>query len=126
MRAHVHVHAQVDFTLAGHVHLYERSCPVYKKTCMPANVDGSAGGTVHAVVGNAGQWLSYLVQPDTPHYMDVIAIEHGYMRYTANATALHAQVRCMETCLHSCCSCCCLSGFTAVQVTTVAMPAASV
>jgi hypothetical protein len=25
---------QVDLTLAGHDHKYERTCPVYKKTCL--------------------------------------------------------------------------------------------
>lgn len=82
----------MDLTLAGHVHLYERTCPVFRKTCVPDEPDGSAGAPVHAVVGNGGQWLSLLVQPDPPSYMEVVAIEHGFLQYTVNATVLHAQV----------------------------------
>ena len=26
------------------------------------------------------QWLSYFVNPDTPSYIEALAIEHGYMR----------------------------------------------
>ncbi|KAK9800257.1 hypothetical protein WJX73_008466 [Symbiochloris irregularis] len=83
---------QVDLTLSGHVHLYERTCPVFRKTCVPDAADGSAGAPVHAVIGNGGQWLSYLVQPEPPAYTDVVAIEHGYMQLTANGTSLHAQM----------------------------------
>lgn len=84
---------KVDLTLSGHVHLYERTCPVFRKTCVPDAEDGSAGAPVHVVIGNGGQWLSYLVQPEAPAYTDVVAIEHGFMQLTANGTSLHALVR---------------------------------
>lgn len=81
----------MDVTFAGHVHLYERTCPVFRKTCVPPEADGAAGAPVHAVVGHGGQWLSYLVNPDTPAYIDVVQVEHGFLQLTANATTLHAQ-----------------------------------
>ncbi len=40
--------------LAGHDHIYERTCPVYKQTCVNYNSDGSARGPVHVVIGNSG------------------------------------------------------------------------
>ena len=59
---------------------------------MPNAEDGSAAAPVHAVVGNGGQWLSYLVQPEAPAYTQVVAIEHGFMQLTANASSLQATV----------------------------------
>lgn len=44
----------VDMTWAGHVHNYQRSCPVYKNTCVGYYSDGTAKAPVHLVVGNAG------------------------------------------------------------------------
>ena len=40
---------QVDVTLSGHDHKYERTCPVYKKNCLPYDANGTAGGPTHVV-----------------------------------------------------------------------------
>ncbi|KAL8004924.1 hypothetical protein Plhal703r1_c09g0049741 [Plasmopara halstedii] len=40
---------RVNLMMVGHEHAYERSCPLYRKECVP---DGK--GTVHIVVGSAG------------------------------------------------------------------------
>ncbi|KAE9109456.1 hypothetical protein PF007_g12232 [Phytophthora fragariae] len=40
---------RVNLMMVGHEHAYERSCPLYRKECVP---DGK--GTVHVVVGSAG------------------------------------------------------------------------
>lgn len=39
---------------AGHDHKYERTCPVFKSTCVNYNKDGSAKAPVHLTIGNAG------------------------------------------------------------------------
>ncbi len=36
------------------MHLYERTCPVYKKQCQGYNADGSAAAPVHLMFGNGG------------------------------------------------------------------------
>ena len=46
-------------------------CPVYNGTCQPNLADGSAGGPVHVVLGNAGFTLSYLPNPFLPPYWKV-------------------------------------------------------
>lgn len=40
---------QVDVTLSGHDHKYERTCPVYKRNCLPYDANGTAGGPTHVV-----------------------------------------------------------------------------
>ena len=70
----------------------ERTCPVYKKICQPSNSDGSAGGPVHLVVGNAGYELSWFANPSPPDYWDKIVLEHGYSRCTANQTTLTCEL----------------------------------
>ena len=45
---------QVDVTLSGHDHKYERTCPVFKKMCLPYDGNGTAGGPIHVVIGVAG------------------------------------------------------------------------
>lgn len=64
---------QVDVTFHGHDHVYERTCPVYNGTCQSSLADGSLGGPVHVVIGNAGFSLSYLPNPYIPPYWQVIA-----------------------------------------------------
>lgn len=59
---------QVDVTFHGHDHVYERTCPVYNGTCQSPLADGSLGGPVHVVIGNAGFSLSYLPNPYIPPY----------------------------------------------------------
>ena len=44
---------------AGHDHVYERTCPVYKEICQPANADGSNSAPVYVVIGNAGALLHH-------------------------------------------------------------------
>ena len=46
-------------------------CPIYNGTCQPNLADGSLGGPVYAVVGNAGFTLSYLPNPYLPPYWEV-------------------------------------------------------
>ena len=83
---------QVDLVLSGHVHNYQRTCSVFKNTCVPKAADGSSQAPVWVVNGNAGQWLS-TAEPVIPPFFEAIAIEHGYLRYHVNRTMLFAEVQ---------------------------------
>ena len=54
---------QVDMTWSGHVHVYERTCPIYQKTCLGYAADGTANAPVHTCFGNGGYALSWFVRP---------------------------------------------------------------
>jgi hypothetical protein len=45
---------------------YQRTCPVYRKKCMPANADGTAGAPVHLQFGNGGFELAWFANPVPP------------------------------------------------------------
>jgi hypothetical protein len=48
----------VDLTVAGHVHLAQRSCPLRHGACMTPNATGGYDGVVHVIAGNGGQALN--------------------------------------------------------------------
>lgn len=85
-------HAQVDLTMAGHDHIYERTCPVYKKNCLHFDGNGTAWGPVHVVMGNAGYKLSWGANPSLPAYWSTVALEHGFLRCDVNGTVFHCEV----------------------------------
>ncbi|EIE21772.1 Metallo-dependent phosphatase [Coccomyxa subellipsoidea C-169] len=68
---------QVDLTLAGHDHKYERTCSVYKKTCLQAR--------------NAGYKLSWAANPRPPPYWATVALDHGFLRCDVNATLFYCE-----------------------------------
>lgn len=41
-------------TWSGHVHVYERTCPVLYKTCLGYTADGIPNAPVHMAIGNGG------------------------------------------------------------------------
>ncbi|KAL6558788.1 putative inactive purple acid phosphatase 27 [Orobanche minor] len=52
---------KVDIAFYGHVHNYERSCPIYENKCVnleKSHYSGTVNGTIHVVVGGAGAHLS--------------------------------------------------------------------
>ncbi|KAH6830671.1 purple acid phosphatase 27 [Perilla frutescens var. hirtella] len=52
---------KVDIAFYGHVHNYERSCPIYQNKCVnleKSHYSGAVNGTIHVVVGGAGAHLS--------------------------------------------------------------------
>lgn len=52
---------KVDIAFYGHVHNYERSCPIYQNKCVSSeksHYSGTVNGTIHVVVGGAGSHLS--------------------------------------------------------------------
>lgn len=80
-------------TWSGHVHIYERTCPVLKKSCLGYNTtDGTAMGPVHICSGNGGFEFTWFMDPNPPAYWSMVALEHGYMRVDANSTYFHVQV----------------------------------
>ena len=83
---------QVDLTLHGHHHSYQRSCPFYKGQCQPDNEDGSASAPVHVVIGHAGAGLCFNTEPEKPAHFEVVDVDWGYSRIEANGTHLHMEV----------------------------------
>ncbi|KAI4988855.1 hypothetical protein ZWY2020_036172 [Hordeum vulgare] len=69
---------RVDVAFYGHVHQYERTCPVYQERCVP---DGR--GTVHVVVGGGGSHLSNFtaVAPPWSVYREM---DYGFGKLTAS------------------------------------------
>ncbi|KAL2516642.1 putative inactive purple acid phosphatase 27 [Abeliophyllum distichum] len=52
---------KVDIAFYGHVHNYERSCPIYQNQCVnseTSHYSGIVNGTIHVVVGGGGAHLS--------------------------------------------------------------------
>ncbi|KAM3382188.1 hypothetical protein P3S68_007761 [Capsicum galapagoense] len=48
---------KVDITFYGHVHNYERTCPIYQNQCVNSersHYSGIVNGTIHVVVGGGG------------------------------------------------------------------------
>lgn len=86
---------RVDLAIYGHVHNYERTCPVYENTCMDGDGDGdggkkdkgsysdSMGGTIHVVASTGGARLrDYSVGP-WPQWSVVRDRSFGYVKLTA-------------------------------------------
>ncbi|KAJ7299509.1 hypothetical protein O6H91_Y217300 [Diphasiastrum complanatum] len=82
---------KVDLAFFGHVHNYERSCPVYEDVCVSKereHYSGTFNATIHLIVGGAGAWLSEFspIQTDWSIFKDY---NHGYAKLTAfNHSAL--------------------------------------
>uniref|UniRef100_A0A0D9XFE4 Purple acid phosphatase n=1 Tax=Leersia perrieri TaxID=77586 RepID=A0A0D9XFE4_9ORYZ len=81
---------RVDLAFYGHVHNYERTCPVYDEKCVisPANSSNSHysgvmnGGTIHAVVGGGGSHLSNFTV-ETPEWSVYREMDYGFVKLTA-------------------------------------------
>ncbi|CAN1152876.1 Probable inactive purple acid phosphatase 1 [Linum perenne] len=76
---------KVDIAMFGHVHNYERTCPVYENICTREeknNYQGALNGTIHVIVGGAGASLSMFspVHPKWSLYRD---FDHGFVKLTA-------------------------------------------
>ncbi|KAF5732216.1 Nucleotide pyrophosphatase/phosphodiesterase [Tripterygium wilfordii] len=76
---------KVDLAFYGHVHNYERTCPVYQNQCMNEekhHYSGTVNGTIHVVVGGAGSHLSdySTVVPNWSVYRDY---DFGFVKLTA-------------------------------------------
>ncbi|KAI4336316.1 hypothetical protein L6164_014855 [Bauhinia variegata] len=76
---------KVDMAFYGHVHNYERTCPVYQSQCVnseKSHYSGVVDGTIHVVVGGGGSHLSGFSQviPKWSIYRDY---DYGFVKLTA-------------------------------------------
>ncbi|XP_061371796.1 probable inactive purple acid phosphatase 27 [Gastrolobium bilobum] len=84
---------KVDIAFYGHVHNYERICPIYQNQCVnkeTTHYSGTVNGTIHVVVGGAGSHLSDFatVPPVWSLYRDrdfgfgkLTAFNHSYLLF---------------------------------------------
>ncbi|KAF3774233.1 putative inactive purple acid phosphatase 24 [Nymphaea thermarum] len=76
---------KVDLAFYGHVHNYERTCPIYESICMSSeksHYTGPLNGTIHVVVGGGGSHLSDFttLQTSWSLYKDY---DFGFVKLTA-------------------------------------------
>ncbi|CAL9030788.1 unnamed protein product [Prunus brigantina] len=76
---------KVDIAFYGHVHNYERICPIYQNQCVNSELShysGTVNGTIHVVVGGGGSHLSTFSTLKTVWsvYQD---LDFGYTKLTA-------------------------------------------
>lgn len=76
---------RVDLAFYGHVHNYERSCPVYQNQCVnseKSHYSGTMNGTIHVVVGGGGSHLSPFTDLKT-HWSIYQDFDYGFVKLTA-------------------------------------------
>ncbi|GAB4840120.1 polynucleotide adenylyltransferase [Ancistrocladus abbreviatus] len=76
---------KVDIAMYGHVHNYERTCPIYQNICTNQEknrYNGVLNGTIHVVVGGGGASLAEFsdLQPNWSLYRDY---DYGFVKLTA-------------------------------------------
>lgn len=76
---------KVDIAFYGHVHNYERSCPIYQSQCVSSeksHYSGTFNATIHVVAGGGGSHLSDFSQVNTKWslYKDY---DFGFVKLTA-------------------------------------------
>ncbi|PHT57766.1 putative inactive purple acid phosphatase 1 [Capsicum baccatum] len=76
---------KVDIAFYGHVHNYERTCPIYQNQCVNSersHYSGIVNGTIHVVVGGGGSHLSEFTPINTSWslYRDY---DWGFVKLTA-------------------------------------------
>ncbi|KAK6920513.1 Purple acid phosphatase, N-terminal [Dillenia turbinata] len=76
---------KVDIAFFGHVHNYERTCPIYQNQCVndeTLHYSGTVNGTIHVVVGGGGRSLSYFAREDTLWSLKK-DFDYGFVKLTA-------------------------------------------
>ncbi|CAA7405206.1 unnamed protein product [Spirodela intermedia] len=76
---------KVDIAFYGHVHNYERTCPIYQNQCVneeKSHYSGVVNGTIHVVVGGGGSHLSTFstIQTSWSLFKDY---DFGFVKLTA-------------------------------------------
>ncbi|KAL8143944.1 hypothetical protein V2J09_016976 [Rumex salicifolius] len=76
---------KVDLAFYGHVHNYERTCPIYQNQCVSSeksDYSGTFNATIHVVAGGGGSHLSKFSQVNTSwsFYKDY---DFGFVKLTA-------------------------------------------
>lgn len=76
---------RVDIAFYGHVHNYERTCPIYQNQCVNSeknHYSGIVNGTIHVVAGGGGAHLSTFSQL-TPSWSLYRDYDWGFVKLTA-------------------------------------------
>ncbi|KAE9614430.1 putative phosphodiesterase I [Lupinus albus] len=76
---------KVDIAMYGHVHNYERTCPVYQNVCTNKekhSYKGSLNGTIHLVVGGGGAALAEFAPINTT-WSIFKDLDFGFVKLTA-------------------------------------------
>ncbi|KAJ1386865.1 Purple acid phosphatase-like, N-terminal [Sesbania bispinosa] len=76
---------KVDIAFYGHVHNYERICPIYQNQCVNSEThhySGTVNGTIHVVVGGGGSHLSDFA-PQPPIWSLYRDLDFGFGKLTA-------------------------------------------
>ncbi|KAJ4781252.1 Purple acid phosphatase [Rhynchospora pubera] len=83
---------KVDLAFFGHVHNYERTCPVYQSQCLQDGSNfytGQFTATTHVVVGGAGATLTSFIPNDPVQWSVYRDYDYGFVKLTAfNHTTL--------------------------------------
>ncbi|XP_052198575.1 probable inactive purple acid phosphatase 1 [Diospyros lotus] len=78
---------KVDIAIFGHVHNYERTCPIYQNICTSKEktyYKGSLNGTIHVVAGGAGASVSDSEFSDIQSQWSIVRdFDHGFVKLTA-------------------------------------------
>lgn len=83
---------QVDLAIWGHHHSYQRTCPLFKSTCVVKG-EHEYAAPVHVVVGTAGGSFSLNIRENQPIWLKSLQTSvHGYLRLDVTATQLHADM----------------------------------
>ncbi|KAK7291552.1 hypothetical protein RIF29_06790 [Crotalaria pallida] len=76
---------KVDIGFYGHVHNYERTCPIYENQCVTgerSHYSGTVYGTIHVVVGGGGAHLSKF-SDEIPKWSIYRDYDWGFVKMTA-------------------------------------------
>ncbi|GMP25748.1 hypothetical protein CsSME_00002457 [Camellia sinensis var. sinensis] len=76
---------KVDIAMFGHVHNYERTCPIYQNICTNKEkhyYKGPLNGTIHVAAGGAGASLSPFTTIQT-HWSIFRDLDYGFVKLTA-------------------------------------------
>ncbi|KAG6473983.1 nucleotide pyrophosphatase/phosphodiesterase-like [Zingiber officinale] len=76
---------RVDIAFYGHVHNYERTCPIYQNQCVNNGVShysGTMNGTIHVVAGGGGSHLSNFGEL-VPSWSLKRDVDYGFVKLTA-------------------------------------------
>eukprot|EP00775_Hariotina_reticulata_P003562 gene3562-3830_t len=80
---------QVDLVLTGHLHSYQRSCPVMKGTCVGYNDDKTAKAPVHLLFGNAGFHMPMSTYQSAPVWLVKGHFGYGFSTLAATRTSIN-------------------------------------
>ncbi|KAG6634945.1 hypothetical protein I3843_11G007400 [Carya illinoinensis] len=76
---------RVDIAFFGHVHNYERTCPIYQNTCVKSgntSYSGVMNGTIHVVAGGGGSHLASFAT-EIPNWSLFRDYDFGFTKLTA-------------------------------------------